>query len=119
MDGVIFQDNLVEQVKKANDGYKESFDIAENSLQKLLDKWEGKDETTKPSENNVVAVPTSENSPVKGRHLEWNKVKEPSNPIALRAVEQYQAQRQKQIEKKNKARMEEAKKKQKQDRLNS
>ena len=53
-----------------------------------------------------------------GRHLEWNKIKEPKNPMALRAVEQYQALKQRQIERKNKELMEEAKKKQKQDRLN-
>lgn len=33
------------------------------------------------------------------KELEWSKVKEPTNPIALRAVEQYQAAKQKRIEK--------------------
>ena len=51
--------------------------------------------------------------------MDWNKIKEPKNPIALRAVEQYQAIKQKQIEKKNKERMEQAKKQQSIERLTS
>ena len=35
----------------------------------------------------------------KKKELDWNKVKDPSNPIALRAVEQFQAMKQKRIEK--------------------
>lgn len=45
-------------------------------------------------------------------------MKDPSNPIALRAVEQYQAMKQKRIEKQNFLQLEEAKKKQNQERLN-
>jgi len=45
------------------------------------------------------------------RKLEWSKVKEPSNQIALRAVEQYNAAKQKRIEKQNLILVEEAKKK--------
>ena len=46
------------------------------------------------------------------KELEWSKVKEPTNPLALRAVEHYQALKQKRLEKQNKERLEEAKKKQ-------
>ena len=55
----------------------------------------------------------------KKKPLDWSKVKEPTNPIALRAVEEFQALKQKRIEKQNKDRVEEAKKIQKQERLNS
>lgn len=55
----------------------------------------------------------------KRKELDWAKVKEPSNKIALRAVEEFQALKQKRIEKQNKDRLEEAKKKQKEERMKS
>ena len=124
MSGAIQQDALVKQVKIANQSYKESFENLENSgLQSLLNKWLSRGSnpggSSSPARNDrQVAVVRP--SPAKGgRHIDWNKIKAPTNPIALRAVEQYQALKQKKIERKNKELMEEAKKKQKQDRLNS
>ena len=59
------------------------------------------------------------NNKNKKKELDWAKVKDPSNKIALRAVEEFQALKQKRIEKQNKDRLEEAKKRQKEDRMKS
>ena len=77
--------------------------------------------------NNMVVALTESNAEAESKRaerrrqkaLDWNKVKEPSDPLARRAVEEFQAMKQKRIEQQNQARLEEAKRIQKQQRLNS
>lgn len=55
----------------------------------------------------------------KKKEPNWEAIKQPKGPIAQRAFEELQQIKAKRLEKINKAKNEEAKKKQKQDRLNS
>ena len=65
------------------------------------------------NENNSEDMSQRLKEKTKKKELDWSKVKDPSNKIALRAVEEFQALKQKRIEKQNKDRLEEAKKMQK------
>ena len=119
--GNIQQDNLVEQVKSATKSYKDAFKTKSTGLAHLLSKWRisGSIEPVLVSGKadgnmGVVAIyDEDENEEFYEKnikHLEWSKVKEPKNPYALRAVEHYQAKKQKRIEQQNQQRLEEAKK---------
>ena len=54
-----------------------------------------------------------------GAGVKWENAKDPKSKLALRAVEEYNAMKRKRLEKEFKAKQEEAKKKQRQNRLNS
>ena len=56
---------------------------------------------------------------LKGKEPDWEAIKLPKGNIALRAFEEIQAIKAKRMEKMNKARVDEVKKQQRQDRLNS
>lgn len=65
-----------------------------SSLQTLVNKWHNlsRQGASPGSDKRIVAIPNSPStSPIKGRKgtVDWQRIKEPSNPIALRAVEQY------------------------------
>ena len=137
MQGVKNQDNLVDQVRSTMVRYMDAFQTTSTGMQHLMEKWDVEVDSFRNRQSLVPALYTSESDEAskrivaladnmtadensqriatknKKKELEWSKVKDPSNPIALRAVEEFQALKQKRIEKQNKDRLEEAKKMQK------
>ena len=121
LDGHRSQDVLVQLVSDAHKKYKASYKNSSKGLSHLLEQWgrmvqnrDGALVLLEEADENVrrqVALK-------EGQGLTWEKAKEPRNKLALRAVEQYNAMRQKKLEREFKEAVEEAKKKQRQDKLN-